>query len=186
VAPDRARSALLVVDMFNTYEFEDADALLESVERAAPNIAELIERAREEDVAVLYVNDNYGDWNASRDDLVQRALEGRGGDLLEPLRPPPDATLIHKARHSVFYGTPLEHLLYQEEVDRLILTGQVTEQCILYSALDAYLRHFDVCVPKDAVASIHAHLGEAALEMMRVNMDAETPASSGCRLGASG
>jgi len=43
----------------------------------------------------------------------------------------------------------------QEGVDRVVLTGQVTEQCILYSALDAYIRHLEVRVPPDAVAHIH-------------------------------
>jgi nicotinamidase-related amidase len=32
----------------------------------------------------------------------------------------------------------------------LVLTGQVTEQCIFYRALDAYLRHFPAAVPADA------------------------------------
>lgn len=42
---------------------------------------------------------------------------------------------------------------------RLILTGQATEQCILNTALDAYVRHFDVVVPTDAVAGIDPELG---------------------------
>ena len=56
------------------------------------------------------------------------------------------------------------------ETRRLILTGQVTEQCILYTALDAYVRHFPVAVPPDAVAHIDAQLGDAALKMMERNM----------------
>jgi len=169
-----ARTAVLVVDMFNTYDFEDADKLLASVERTAPNMCRLVERAREEDVDVLFVNDNYGDWNASRDDLVSTALEGRGGRFLEPLAPREDELMIHKARHSIFYQTPMEYLLFQEGFGRIVLAGQVTEQCILYSALDAYLRHFEIAVPRDAVAGIHEHLGEAALDMMRTNMDVDT------------
>src|SRR5689334_24713878 len=50
---------------------------------------------------------------------------------------------VVKARHSIFYETQLEYLLRQEEIERIVLTGQVTEQCILYSALDAYVRHFE-------------------------------------------
>jgi nicotinamidase-related amidase len=38
----------------------------------------------------------------------------------------------------------LEYLLSRLDVRRIVLTGQVTEQCILYSALDGYVRHFDV------------------------------------------
>ncbi len=56
----------------------------------------------------------------------------------------------------------------------MVLCGQVTEQCVLYSALDAHIRHLRVTVPRDAVAHIHRPLAEAALEMMRRNMHAET------------
>jgi nicotinamidase-related amidase len=49
----------------------------------------------------------------------------------------------------------------------------VTEQCILYSALDAHVRHFDVAIPTDAVAAIYDDLGEAALKMMKRNLGAE-------------
>jgi nicotinamidase-related amidase len=80
---------------------------------------------------------------------------------------------VVKARHSVFFQTPLEYLLSQEGVDRLVLVGQVTEQCVLYSALDAHIRHLDVCVPPDAVAHIHHDLADAALRMMGLNMSAE-------------
>lgn len=45
-------------------------------------------------------------------------------------------------------------------------------ECVLYSALDAHIRHYAVIVPRDAVAHIHAGLAEAALRMMERNMDA--------------
>ena len=63
-----------------------------------------------------------------------------------------------------------------------MLTGQVTEQCILYSALDAYIRHLEVAVPTDAVAHIHEDLAEGALRMMEVNMDVELCRAEDCRL----
>jgi nicotinamidase-related amidase len=173
------RTALVVVDMLNTYEHADADALMRSVREVLPNIASLIERARSQDVGVVYVNDNYGAWDIGPSDIVERALAGPHPDLIEPIVPPDDVTaFVLKARHTIFYQTPLEYLLRQTlGVERLVLAGQVTEQCILYSALDAYVRHFDVTVPPDAVAAIHPQLHEAALEMMRTNMDADlTPA----------
>jgi hypothetical protein len=73
---------------------------------------------------------------------------------------------LEKVRHSAFYATPLDYLLTQKQTKRVILTGQVTEQRILYSALDAYIRHFDVTVPSDAIAHIDPDLGAAALRMM--------------------
>jgi nicotinamidase-related amidase len=89
---------------------------------------------------------------------------------------------VIKARHTIFYQTPFEYLLYQKQIDRLILTGQVTEQCILYSALDAYVRHLEVAVPPDAVAHIHEDLANAALQMMKRNMRADIRPADECAL----
>jgi nicotinamidase-related amidase len=171
------KAALIVIDMLNPYEHEDAEPLMESVAEALPALRELIDAAPGAGLLTVYVNDNYGDWTAGREKLTRRALAGAGPSLIEPIAPPDDTPFIVKARHSVFYETQLEYLLRQEGIDRLLLTGQVTEQCILYSALDAYVRHFEVVVPRTAVAHIHEDLAEAALQMMKENMRAEIAAS---------
>jgi nicotinamidase-related amidase len=170
---DSSNTALIVTDMLNPYEHEDADALRQSAAEVVPALAELIDTAHDEGLLVVYVNDNHTDWTAGRRELVQAALEGAAPELIEPLIPPDDAPFVVKARHSVFYGTQLEYMLRQKGVERLLLTGQVTEQCILYSALDAYVRHFEVAVACDAVAHIDADLSDAALRMMQRNMRAD-------------
>jgi nicotinamidase-related amidase len=177
------RTALIVTDMLNSYEHPDADKLARSVEESLPAMTDLIRRARESDDALtLYVNDNYGAWRSSRQELVETAREGRHGHLVEPVAPPDDALFVVKARHSIFYQTPLDYLLGQEDVGRVVLIGQVTEQCILYSALDAYIRHFEVVVPRDAVAHIHSHLADASLQLMELNMDADVGEAADCEL----
>ncbi len=174
-------AALLVVDMLNPYDHEDADALAAHAATVVEPLAGLVERARDdEDVDLIYVNDNLGDFAATRHDLVDRALAGRRPELVEPLVPDDDLPFLQKVRHSVFYGTALDHLLRQRDLGTVILTGQVTEQCILYSALDAYVRHYDVCVVRDAVAHIDAELGGAALEMMERNMRARIVEAADC------
>jgi nicotinamidase-related amidase len=179
---DASKSALVVVDMLNAYDHEDADRLVESVGQVVDPLAALIERAGEAGAEIVYVNDNYGDWNSSHEELAERALDGRRPDLVEPLLPPDGASFVIKARHSIFYGTPFEYLLGQKEIDHMVLAGQVTEQCILYSALDAYVRHFSVSVPRDAVAHIHEDLASAALTMMERNMRAEIADAAECTL----
>jgi nicotinamidase-related amidase len=164
-----SKTALVVVDMLNAYDHPDAESLTRSAERVVPTIADLID----ESDLTIYVNDNYGHWHSNRDDLVASALDGARADLVEPIKPNDDAIFVVKARHSIFYQTPLEYLLNQEDVGNLVLVGQVTEQCVLYSALDAYIRHFKVRVPRDAVAHIHAELADAALKMMEVNMEVD-------------
>jgi nicotinamidase-related amidase len=149
----------------------------ESVRAVLPSISALVREAGERGLRTIYVNDNYGDWSAARAELCEHALQGADPSLVEPILPSEDAPFVVKARHSVFYETQLEYLLRQEDVDRIVLVGQVTEQCILYSALDAYVRHFEVVVPHDAVAHIHPDLAEAALRMMELNMRARIVAS---------
>jgi nicotinamidase-related amidase len=168
-----SRTALVVIDMINGYDHADAERLVPSARAAVPRIAELIERAGREDAPVVYVNDNFGSWRSDQDRIVATVLAGPHADLVEPIRPGEDALFVVKARHSIFFQTPLEYLLGQEDIDRLVLVGQVTEQCILYSALDAHIRHLRVCVPRDAVAHIHPDLADAALRMMELNMGAE-------------
>jgi len=170
---DGGATALLVVDMLNPYDHPEADRLAERVAQTLPGIRALRRRAAEADIAVVYVNDNYGDWTSASQQLAAAAMDGAHPELVEPVLPEDGQSLIVKARHSIFYETPLEYLLDQLGVSRLVFSGQVTEQCILYSALDAYVRHFDVVVPPDAVAAIYDELGEAALEMMERNMGAD-------------
>jgi nicotinamidase-related amidase len=181
---DINHSALIVVDMLNPYEHEDADLLTPSVENTVGNIRDLVGRAREEGVDVIYVNDNYGNWTSSREELVQAAREGARPDLIEPILPHEETAFVIKARHSIFYSTPLEYLLATEGIDHLVLAGQVTEQCILYSALDAYVRRLSVTVARDAVAHIDPELAEAALTMMESNMAAEIAPGAECSLVA--
>jgi nicotinamidase-related amidase len=165
-------TALVVVDVLNAYEHEDADRLVTSVDAALPAMERLLADARERDVLRIYVNDNFDDWTLDRAKLLERAMAGPHGRLVEPLAPDDDVALVLKGRHSIFWETPLSYILHQADVGRIVLCGQVTEQCILYSALDAHVRHFDVTVARDACAAIHEDLAAAALKMMERNMGA--------------
>jgi len=175
-----AGTALIVVDMLNPYRHSEAERLASRVGDAMPGIQTLLSRAAEADLPIVYVNDNYGDWNSSAEELAENALSGAHPELVEPVLPPGGHSFVIKARHSIFYGTPLEYLLDQMAVDRLVLCGQVTEQCIFYSALDAHVRRFKVAVPPDGVAAIYDHLAEAALEMMERNLSAEVDEAAEC------
>jgi len=173
--------AVVVIDMLNTYQHEDADVLASSVGDIVDPLAGLISRARDrDDVDLIYVNDNYGDFTAEFDDLVEAALHGERPDLVSPIAPPESCQRLLKVRHSAFYASSLDYLLTRLEAKKLILTGQVTEQCILYTALDAYVRHFDVVIPPDAVAHIDPELSDAALTMMNKNMHAEIVPAEKC------
>ena len=176
-----SETALLVIDMLNTYQHEDAELLAGNVADIVEPMAGLISRARDrDDVDVIYVNDNYGDFSMDFEDIVSAALGGERPDLVKPIAPDEDSLRVLKVRHSAFYASSLGYLLGRLNTENLIVTGQVTEQCILYSALDAYVRHFSFIVPPDCVAHIDPKLGDAALTMMNKNMHAELLPAEKC------
>lgn len=176
-----SETALLVIDMLNTYRHSDAEKLTVNVEKIIAPLAGLISQARDrDDTDLVYVNDIYGDFTADHQVLVRSALHGERKDLVAPIVPAEGDIFLVKVRHSAFYSTSLEYLLGELDTKRVILTGQVTEQCILYTALDAYVRHFSIVVPPDAVAHIDAGLGDAALKMMEKNMRAEIVNATDC------
>ncbi len=89
-----SRTALVVVDVLSTYDHEDADRLAETAREALPAVRRLLERARDQDVLTVYVNDNFGVWNAGRAEIVEHVRPGdRFAELVEPLLPPEDTDL---------------------------------------------------------------------------------------------
>jgi nicotinamidase-related amidase len=164
--------------MLNPYDHEDADVLAKQAEGRIEAITGLIEATRDSDLELIYVNDNYDDFTATSKDIGENAMDGNRPDLVEPILPPKGSLFVQKVRHSAFYSSSLDHLLRIKEVETVILTGQVTEQCVFYSALDAYVRGFDLRVPHDAVVPIETELGDAALKMMERNMGAEIVAAA--------
>ena len=167
-----SRLATVVIDMLNPYDHDDSDELARQTESRIEPLRGLIDATRESECDLVYVNDNYEDFTATSKDLGENAMNGRHPELVEPILPPEGSLFVQKVRHSAFYSTSLDHLLRVREIDTLVLAGQVTEQCILYSALDAYVRGFSVRIPRDAVVPIIPELGDAALRMMESNMRA--------------
>ncbi len=165
------KTALIVTDMLNTYDHEAPTGSAASVEEKLPQIVRLLHEAEDdEDTMVVFANDNHDQWEAGRQELVERALNGTRPDLVEPIAPRDPLPFVAKGRHSIFYQTAFDHMLRSYDVGHIVLTGQVTEQCILYSALDAYMRGFEITVHTDAVAHIFEDLAKGALAMMERNM----------------
>ena len=179
--------------MLNAYDHEDADAArgIASSEKL-PQIVELRDaagRARRRDARLRQRQPRLlGLRNATT--LVERALRRASiPSSWSRSRRVGRVPFFPKGRHSIFYQTALDHLLRVEEVERVVLVGQVTEQCILYSALDAYLRGYEVVVPPDAVAHIDEEFAEAALgddgAQHARGPDARRPTSSATRAARS-
>jgi nicotinamidase-related amidase len=159
---------VLLIDVVNPFEFPGADRLLRQALPVAGRIAALAERARAARVPVVYVNDHFGDWRCGFERLVARCTrEGaRGRAFVERLAPRPGDYHVLKPRHSGFLSTSLDPLLADLGAGSLVLAGVAAHICVLFTAIDAYMRGHALVVVRDGVASEDPSDRRYALELM--------------------
>jgi nicotinamidase-related amidase len=179
-APDKAKIALLLIDVINDLEFPEGEQLLEHAVPMARAIAALKHRAEEAHVPVVYVNDNFGRWQSNFHSQVEHCLRDgvRGKPLVELLRPGDDDYFVLKPKHSGFFSTALDVLLRYLEVKSVVLTGIAANICVLFTANDAYMRDFHLFVPQDCVASNTQEENRLALSQMEKVLKADIQPSS--------
>ena len=93
--------------------------------------------------------------------------------LFRRLRPDARAYFVLKPRHSGFFSTTLELLLEHFEARTLILTGLLTDICVLFTAQDAYMRGYELVVPPDCVVGRTPTDHTRALAHMRRTLKAD-------------
>jgi len=167
-APDKSAAALLLIDVINHFDFSDGEQLLERALPAAKNIAALKRRANDAGIPAIYVNDNFGRWRSDFKKIVAHCRdESRGKPFVELLLPEEDDYFVLKPKNSGFYSTTLDLLLTHLGAKNLILTGIQGNNCVLFTANDAYMRDYKLFVPSDCTASNTEEENEHALAQMQ-------------------
>lgn len=179
-APDKSEAALLLIDVINDFEFDEGDELLRLALPVGEKIAELKKRAEAAGIPCIYVNDNFGKWQSDFKKIVARCTAGdaKGKDFVKLLEPDNDDYFVLKPKHSGFYSTTLDLLLTHLNAKNLILTGIAGNNCVLFTANDAYMRDFKVFVPADCVVSNTEEENRYALKQMETVLKADTSPAS--------
>jgi nicotinamidase-related amidase len=159
--------ALLVIDVLDTFDHDDAEGLLDSFRARGETIARAIETAREVGVPVIYVNDDRDRWDSDAPALAREAADGPGGDVIRELLPRPGDHVLLKHRYSAFDHTPLELLLQAKETERVVVVGAATEGCVAQTALDAREHGLKATILADACATADEELEGTALRYAR-------------------
>lgn len=177
--PDKARAALLLIDVINDMEYPGGDDLAAQAVAMARNIAALKARAAATGIPSIYVNDNFGKWRSDFRRLVEHCLHDgvRGEEAARLLAPGPDDYFVLKPKHSGFYSTTLATLLDHLGARTLILCGIAANNCVVFTAGDAYMRGYTILVPSECVISVAREDNEYALDLMRKVLKADTTAS---------
>jgi nicotinamidase-related amidase len=134
--PDRPNTALLVIDVQNGIV-----AGAYNRDGVIGNISALIDKARAENVPVLWIQHSDDGDLARGSESWQYVPELVRGDS-EPV--------VHKRYADSFEDTDLEKLLAGQRVGRLVVTGAQTDECIRSTIHGAFTRGYDVTLVGDA------------------------------------
>ena len=132
---DRPNTALLVIDVQNgvVTGTHERDAVV-------ANIGTLVEKAREEDVPIVWVAHNSENLPKDSDDW----------QYVPELPRRESEALVHKTYADSFEDTDLEQVLAEAGIGRLIVTGAQTDECIRSTIHGAFVRGYDVTLVGDA------------------------------------
>jgi nicotinamidase-related amidase len=178
------RTALLLVDVINDMDFEGSAPLVQYAEAMARRLHELKRRCRTAGIPTVYINDNFGKWRSDFRSLVEHCINDPvpGREVAKLLEPDEQDYFVLKPKNSAFFGTTLDTLLTNLGTEALILTGIAGDNCVLFSANDAYLRDYTLMIPCDCVASNSREENDAALRLMAKVVKADITPSTGIDL----
>jgi len=183
--PDQAETVLIILDLISDFDFKDGKRIAEAALPVAQRIARLKARAAQSGVPAVYVNDAVGRWRSDFPGMVRHCERerSRGRLVVNAIAPKPDDYCILKPKHSGFFATPLDTLLELLGAKRLILTGVSSNQCVLFTANDAYVRDLEVLIPRDCISARAAKDTRLALQYFKTVLGADLTPSARMRLG---
>jgi nicotinamidase-related amidase len=132
---NRPNTALLVIDVQNGVVAGGPNR-----EEAVKNIAGLVDKARAEDVPVVWVQHN-------SDELVQGEQPWQ---IVPELSPGAAEPLVQKRYGDSFEATDLEPVLSGLGVGRLVVVGAQTDACVRSTLHGAFTRGYDTTLVGDA------------------------------------
>lgn len=74
--------------------------------------------------------------------------------------------MVNKNRYSGFYGTDLEKILLENEIDAVEVVGVCTSICVMDTVAGLANRDYPISVPVKGVADFDAEFHEFALKRM--------------------
>ncbi|HLE86573.1 MAG TPA: isochorismatase family cysteine hydrolase [Candidatus Brocadiaceae bacterium] len=171
---DNESYALLVTDMLNDFVNKGATLEVPMARTIIRNIKKEINKARKRHIPIIYCCDAHKDNDPEFKLWPRHAVKGTAGaDVIEQLKPQKEDYVISKTYYSCFYKTSLDKLLKKLGTTHLILTGVVTNICILYTTAEAYMRGYRVTIPKNCVAALTKNEHQFALQQMQRVFHAE-------------
>jgi nicotinamidase-related amidase len=161
------KSAIIVVDVIN--DFVTGVLGSKRAEKIVPKVKHLLDFAREKKIPIIYTCDTHlPNLDSEFEVWPLHAMVGtKGAEVVDELKPKKGDFIVHKRRYSSFFGTDLDTLLRELDVEVVVLVGLVTDICVQHTAADAFFRGYHIIIPEDGVETITEELQKTSLKYMK-------------------
>jgi nicotinamidase-related amidase len=180
------RTALLVVDMQRAF-LEPGEAMeVPPARDVVPRIGELIAIFRDKGLPVVFTRFTYsveapllvGEIHPEHRPATlgtqvgagrpsSSCLEGQDNVRIVPdLEPRADELVIDKRYYDGFNGTVLDGALRARGITTLVVTGTMTDICVLATVVGGFNREYRMVVVEDGVATLWPGIQDAALDIL--------------------
>jgi len=181
------RTALLVVDMQRAFVERGQAMEVPPAREVVPRIQELLAIFREKGLPVVFTEFTYspaapllvGELHPEHRPAATGAATGFGrpssscleGEdnvaVIPELAPHADELVVRKHYYDGFNGTVLDGALRARGVTTVVVTGTMTDICVLATVIGAFNREYRLVVVEDAVATLWPEIQRATLDIVR-------------------
>jgi ureidoacrylate peracid hydrolase len=186
LALERGRTALLVVDMQRGFVDPGEPMEVPLARASVPVIRGLLDAFRAKRLPVVFTAFVYspdvpllvGELHPEHKPAAPGAPRGFGmpsssclagsssARVVEALAPRPDEPVIDKRWYDAFAGSALDGVLRARGVSSLVVTGTMTDICVLATVIGAFNREYRVTVVDDAVSTLWPEIQRATLDIV--------------------
>jgi nicotinamidase-related amidase len=181
------RTALLVVDMQRAFVEPGQVMEVPPARDVVPRIQELIGIFREKSLPVVFTEFTYspaapllvGELHPEHRPAAPGAPRGFGlpsssclegednARVIPDLAPRADELVIRKHYYDGFNGTVLDGALRARGIRTLVVTGTMTDICVLGTVIGGFNREYRLIVVEDGVATLWPEIQRATLDIIR-------------------
>ena len=167
-------NVVLVVDMVRGFCEEGHNLYLgPTIREIIPRIRELLREEKAKGSRIIFLCDTHDPDDLEFKMFPPHCIRGsEEPEVIPELREFADE-VIPKRRYSGFFETSLDQRLKELKPDKIIVVGDCTNICVLYTVADARNRDYAVEVPADCVATFDPGAHKFALQQLKTVLGAE-------------
>ncbi|MDY6776577.1 MAG: isochorismatase family cysteine hydrolase [Candidatus Nanohaloarchaea archaeon] len=166
-------TALIVVDMQKGFCKPGGSLHDERLENVVPNVRNLLERCRDAGCEIVFtrdtheeefLTDHYDEFERWGEHCVRGTEDTEIVEELEPREPRVEEQVIEKGTYDAFFETNLNQYLRFRGIENVLVSGVLTNVCVLHTAASAALNDYRSIIVEDATEALEDEDKRYALE----------------------